>query len=90
MNIAATQYLLGVRTTLAGVKLDPCIPAEWDGFKVQRDYLGTRLNISFKNPDHVSFGVKSYEIDGVEYSSNIIPKELLLGKETVSITVNMG
>ncbi|MBO5882858.1 MAG: hypothetical protein J6Q78_00425 [Clostridia bacterium] len=90
MNIAATQYLLGVRTTLAGVKLDPCIPAEWESFKVERDYLGTRLDITFKNPDRVSCGVVSYEIDGVEYKTNIIPKEILGGKDTVKVTVNMG
>jgi cellobiose phosphorylase len=90
MNIAATQYLLGVRTTLEGLKLDPCIPADWSEYKVERDYLGTRLYIHFKNPQHVSKGVKSIEIDGVTYGAGVIPRELLEGKEKADITVNMG
>ena len=64
MNIAATQYLLGVRTTLDGLKLDPCIPADWKEYSVQRDYLGCRVKIAFENPQGVSKGVKSVTVDG--------------------------
>ena len=90
MNIAATQYLLGVRTTLYGVKLDPCIPEDWNEYKVQRDYLGCRLNIHFKNPCGVSKGVASVEVDGKKIDGALITKDLLTGKESVNVTVVMG
>ena len=90
MNIAATQYLLGVRTTLDGLKLDPCIPSSWQEYKVSRDYLGVRVNITFKNPDGVSSGVKGIIADGVEYKSNIIPRSAFENKSEVDLTVLMG
>jgi cellobiose phosphorylase len=90
MNIAATQYLLGVRTTLDGLKLDPCIPSDWKEYTVQRDYLGCRINIRFVNEGGVSRGVKKIDVDGVEYSTNVIPRKVFEGKKTSSVTVYMG
>jgi cellobiose phosphorylase len=90
MNIAATQYLLGVRTTLKGVKFDPCIPADWKGYRVWRDWRGCRLSVTFENPNGVSKGVTALVVDGVRIEGNFLPAELLAGKETVSITAIMG
>lgn len=90
MNIAATQYLLGVRTTLDGIKFDPCIPETWDGFKVQRLYRGCMLNITVNNSDHINHGVREVCIDGEIYDTNIIPKDVFIGKYSVSVTVYMG
>lgn len=90
MNIAATQYLLGVRTKLCGIKFDPCIPADWSDYRVERDYLGCRLKITFLNPNHVSKGVVSVEADGVSYAGNTLPRELFVGKKEVTVTVHMG
>lgn len=90
MNIAATQYLLGVRTTLDGLKLDPCVPSDWKGYTVQRDYLGCRVKIAFENPDGVSKGVKSITVDGVAVEGNVIPRETFIGKKTADVKVVLG
>ena len=90
MNIAATQYLLGVRTTIDGLKLDPCIPADWKGYTVQRDYLGCRVKIAFENPCGVSKGVKSVTVDGVAYEGNVIPRDVFAGKATADVKVVLG
>ncbi len=90
MNIAATQYLLGVRTRLDGIKLDPCIPADWEEYRVERDYLGCRLYIHFRNPDHVTHGVKQIEVDGVRQEGNVLKKELFAQKLRSDITVILG
>ena len=29
---AITQHILGIRPTFDGLKIDPAIPADWDGF----------------------------------------------------------
>ena len=90
MNIAATQYLLGVRTTLGGVKFDPCIPSDWKGYKVQRDWRGCRLNVTFENPNGVSKGVTALVVDGVRVDGNFLAANLLAGKREVNVTVLMG
>ena len=61
---AATQYILGVQPTYFGLKIDPCIPAEWDGFLITRRFRGTVYHITVKNPSHVSKGVYSVNVDG--------------------------
>jgi len=64
MDVVGTQYLLGVRPTLQGLVVDPCIPADWDSYKVERIYRYARYTITVSNPDHVETGVKSATVDG--------------------------
>ena len=33
---AATRYLLGVRPNFSELTVDPCIPSDWEGFRVTR------------------------------------------------------
>jgi cellobiose phosphorylase len=48
MYVAATQFILGIKPTLAGLCLTPCIPACWEGFRVKRFYRGCLYDISVK------------------------------------------
>lgn len=61
---AATHYILGIRLSLNGLVIDPCIPSDWDGFKVTRRWRGAIFEISVKNPDNVSKGVKTVLLNG--------------------------
>lgn len=90
MNVAATQYLLGVRPVLKGIVLDPCIPAEWDGFDVKRLFRGCWLHIHVDNSQHVQKGVKYLEIDGTRMFGNCIDEIILSGKKELHIRVIMG
>jgi cellobiose phosphorylase len=38
--IAATQYMLGLRPTLDGLQVHPCLPADWDNVRVTRRFRG--------------------------------------------------
>jgi cellobiose phosphorylase len=73
MYQAGTQYLLGVRPTYDGLRIDPCIPAAWDGFTVTRVFRGATYQITVRNPDHVCKGVASLEVDGQPLDGNIVP-----------------
>ncbi|MBR4120579.1 MAG: N,N'-diacetylchitobiose phosphorylase, partial [Spirochaetales bacterium] len=53
---AATHYILGVRPTYDGLIIDPCIPASWDGFEMDRIFRGKKVHISVKNPSHIQRG----------------------------------
>ena len=88
-NSAATQYLLGVRSTLEGLKLDPCVPADWKEFSVARDYLGCRINITFKNPDGKEKGISQMLADGCAIEGNILPRALAEGKKEINIEAIM-
>ena len=37
---SATQYILGLRPEVEGLRIDPCIPSTWEGFKAQRRFRG--------------------------------------------------
>ena len=70
---AATQHILGIQATYAGLRVAPCIPKEWDGFQVSRTFRGATYAITVKNPGHVCGGVKRVCVDGQEISGDVIP-----------------
>ena len=71
--ITISQWILGIKPDYTGLKVDPCIPKAWDGYKVMREFKGSKYEINIKNPHHVSKGVTSLIVDGQEVSGNIIP-----------------
>lgn len=89
MDIAATQYLLGIRPTLDGLVIDPCIPG-WEEFRVERLYRGCRLRIDVLNPERVQKGVVYLEIDGSQLAGGLIPNSLIQGKNELVIKAIMG
>ncbi len=70
---AISQYILGIQPDYDGLKVNPCIPKEWNGFKITRKFRGTTYYIGVKNPNHISKGVKELWIDGIKILGNKIP-----------------
>ncbi|HEY4694987.1 MAG TPA: glycosyl transferase family 36 [Candidatus Nanoarchaeia archaeon] len=70
---ACTEYILGIRPTLSGLLIDPCIPKTWDSFEVKRNFRGATFNIKVKNPQQVSNGVKFIKVGGKEINGNLLP-----------------
>jgi cellobiose phosphorylase len=85
---AATQYILGVQPEYAGLRIDPCIPSAWRGFKVTRVFRGKLLTIEVSNPAGVQKGVKKLLLNGRELSGNFIPAADLEAENQV--LVEMG
>lgn len=71
--VAITQAILGIQADFNGLKVDPCIPAAWDGFEITRVFRGDTYVIKISNPDHVSKGVKSITLNGTPVEGNVIP-----------------
>lgn len=86
--VAVSQYILGIIPDYDGLKIDPCIPDKWDGFTLNRTFRGAQYNITVKNPDHVSKGIKSMAINGKFIDTNIIPP--FKNGECVNVEVIMG
>jgi N,N'-diacetylchitobiose phosphorylase len=70
---AATQYILGVRPEIDGLRIDPCIPGPWDGFTVTRRFRGKTVEIRVENPDHVCQGVRTIMLDGERLAGHLLP-----------------
>ncbi len=70
---ASTDWILGVRPTLAGLLVDPCVPEEWRKWTMTRDFRDTRYEFSFSNPHGLHKGVKKLVIDGKEIEGNVVP-----------------
>jgi cellobiose phosphorylase len=86
--VAISQYILGVRAELDGLRVDPCIPPRWNGFSVHRAFRNARYEITVENPHHVSKGVATVVADGKEISGNVLP--VYNDGKTHTIMVVMG
>jgi len=68
-----SNYILGIKPDWQGLKVDPCIPQGWDGYKVSRRFRGATYEIAINNPDHVCRGVKAVTVDGKAIEGNVLP-----------------
>lgn len=73
MYQAGAQYILGVRPELEGLRIDPCIPAAWDGFSVRRRFRGAVYKIQVENPVYVNQGVCSIRLDSAPFEGTLLP-----------------
>ena len=74
--ISATQYILGLRPEIEGLRIDPCIPPTWKGFSVVRKFRGQTLHITVHNPEGVCKGVVKMIVNAKEITGNLIPHDL--------------
>jgi cellobiose phosphorylase len=73
-NFAAiTQWILGLRPEHEGLRVDPVLPASWDGFTASRRFRGATYEISvIKSPGAVG-RVQRLVVDGAQIDGNVIP-----------------
>lgn len=67
-----SHYILGIRPTYSGLRLDPCVPRAWKNWTVERTFRGARYRIRFENPAGVSKGVRRVTVDGKEIEGNVV------------------
>jgi len=85
---AGLKYILGIRPAYDGLRVDPCIPATWDGFHLTRRFRGAVYELEVRNPDHVNKGVVSIKVDGQECQDPLLP--IFEDGEVHKIEVIMG
>ncbi len=72
-------YRLGVEAILGFqdrgdyFSIDPCIPKDWDAFKLRFTKNQTTYEILVKNPNHVQKGVQSVSLDGETQEDLALP-----------------
>ena len=65
MYRAGLEWILGFRVTGSTLKIDPCVPKAWPGFEIVFRHRSAKYDIVVENPDRVSRGVVTVELDGV-------------------------
>ena len=76
---AGTQYILGIRAEYNGLRVDPCIPSAWEGFKVARMFRGSLMRITVHNDKHINKGIAKMMVDGQAIKDNLIPLHYVSG-----------
>jgi cellobiose phosphorylase len=69
--VAITQWILGIRPTLDGLLIDPCLPSGWTGFQAMRHFRECDYDIEVVRVPSTS--TTRIMVDGMEISGNIIP-----------------
>jgi cellobiose phosphorylase len=82
---SATQYILGLRPEIGGLRIDPCIPSTWSGFSAVRRFRGRLLHITVHNPEAASKGVVKMVVNGKVLAGNLIPHDLPVEEQTVEV-----
>ncbi len=59
-----TQHILGMRPDWSGLRIDPCIPSDWDGFRITRRFRGATYDIRVENPDGIEKGIRELTANG--------------------------
>ncbi|MBR1392669.1 MAG: N,N'-diacetylchitobiose phosphorylase [Ruminococcus sp.] len=86
--VGCVEGICGMRPTADGLTISPSIPAEWDGFKIEKNFRGKHLSIDIQNPDHVQSGIKSITVNGEAVEGDFVSAAKLT--EQTNITVVMG
>ena len=70
---SVSQFILGIHPQFDGLEIDPCIPAEFGSFTVERRFRGCTYVIQVDNPAGVQKGVQSITVDGEAIAGTILP-----------------
>ncbi|MFA9464711.1 MAG: GH36-type glycosyl hydrolase domain-containing protein [Velocimicrobium sp.] len=83
---SATRYMLGIWPQFEELCINPCIPSEWNAFRVTREWRGATYEIEVENPEGVMKGVKEIYLDGERVKRITVQKD----KSTHCVRVVMG
>ena len=86
--VNVSQYILGIRPEFEGLRIEPCIPKELEGFRVDRRYRGCLCHIHVLNPNHAEKGVRSITLNGRPLDEPCIVPEA--GMKECFVEVVMG
>jgi cellobiose phosphorylase len=66
------EEILGFQCRGDTLTINPVIPKDWPGFRLQYRFQNTIYRIAVENPDHCSRGVTLVELDGVAVANKIV------------------
>ena len=85
--LSISQSILGMQPTLSGLRIDPCVPADWKRFTLHRRYRGAEYTVHVENPKGVQKGVAAVTVDGKPITGNVLPIAPAGSSVTVEVTL---
>jgi cellobiose phosphorylase len=67
--VAITQWILGIRPELAGLRVQPVLPSAWPGFTAARRFRGATYDISVRR----GAGPSHLVVDGRRIEGSVVP-----------------
>jgi cyclic beta-1,2-glucan synthetase len=81
------EAILGLTLRGGALHIDPCIPRAWPGYEMVVKIRRAEYRITVENPDRVSRGVRSMEIDGQPGPARDIPLAADGGRHDVNVVL---
>ena len=69
------EHMLGIKPETAGLRIDPCLPKNWESVKVVRKFRGDIFEILIKKERGICKGKVTIELDG-----NILDDNIIIGR----------
>jgi cellobiose phosphorylase len=79
--VAATQWILGIRPELTGLRVDPALPAGWSGARITRRFRGSTYHITIHKAAGVTGRVCRLVVDGQAIEGSLVPLPAVAGGE---------
>ena len=70
--VAITQWILGIRPEHDGLRIDPCLPSGWDGFRAVRRFRGATYRIAITKPAGITGRIASLLVDGQRVDGTVV------------------
>jgi len=71
--VALTQHILGIRPDHDGLRIDPCLPADWPGFEAIRRFRGATYVIRVRKRLGAVGRATGLVVDGTPIDGNLVP-----------------
>jgi cellobiose phosphorylase len=74
--VAVTQWILGIRPELDGLRIDPVIPSAWPGFTATRRFRGATYEITVRRAGTLDSGMAEgagVRVDGTQVVGTVLP-----------------
>ena len=81
------EAILGISRAGNVLKINPCIPKDWPGYKLTYQFGTSRYLINVENPNGVNQGVQRVLLDGVTMNDHQIPLSKDGGQHEVQVVL---
>lgn len=66
------QHMLGVEPEIEGLRINPCLPSDWETASMERHFRGAIYRITINKPKGVCRGAITISVDGEPIDGNLV------------------
>ena len=83
--VGMVEGILGLRPTPKGLRVSPSIPAEWDGFTMEKVFRGKKLTITVDNSAHHEGGVTEVRVNDRVIPDGLMTDDMLRDGDKITV-----